>query len=129
MADILVIDDEPHYRSALKRALELEGHEVRTAADGEEGVVEYRRAPADLVIGDLYMPRKSGLQAILDLRTEFAGARIIAITGSVSGLSGYKLQAAAAVGAQRTLRKPFDDVQLLEAVRAVLGEEGKAQPG
>jgi len=129
MADILVIDDEPHYRSALKRALELEGHEVRTAADGEEGVVEYRRAPADLVIVDLYMPRKSGLQAILDLRTEFAGARIIAITGSVSGLSGYKLQAAAAVGAQRTLRKPFDDVQLLEAVRAVLGEEGKAQPG
>ena len=123
MAVILVIDDESHYRAALKRILELEGHEVRTAADGEEGVVEYRRAPADLVIVDLYMPRKSGLQAISDLRNEFADVKVIAITGSDSGVSGYKLQAAAAVGAQRTLRKPFDEAQLLEAVRAVLADE------
>lgn len=127
MADILVIDDEPHYRAALKRILELEGHRVRTAADGEAGVVEYRRAPADLVIVDLYMPRRSGLQAILDLRNEFAGARIIAMTGSASGVSDYKLQAAAALGAQRTLRKPFDDAQLLEAVRAVLGDDDETQ--
>ncbi|MHC4138041.1 MAG: response regulator [Planctomycetota bacterium] len=123
MADILVIDDEPHFRSALKRALELEGHQVRTAADGEEGVVEYRHEPSDLVIVDLYMPRKSGLQAILDLRNEFGGVRIIAVTGSASGVSDYKLEAAAALGAQRTLRKPFDDAQLLEAVRAVLEDE------
>jgi CheY-like chemotaxis protein len=74
---------------------------------------------------DLYMPRKSGLQAISDLRNEFADVRIIAMTGSTSGVSGYKLEAAAAVGAQRTLRKPFDDAQLLEAVRAVLADEDK----
>ncbi|MHC4165087.1 MAG: response regulator [Planctomycetota bacterium] len=123
MADILVIDDEPHYRSALKRALELEGHQVRTAADGEEGVVAYRQDPADLVIVDLYMPRRTGLQAIYDLRSEFAGARIIAVTGSASHVSDYKLQAAAALGAQRTLRKPFDEAQLLKAVRAVLEDE------
>ncbi len=128
MADILVIDDEPHFRSALKRTLELEGHQVRTAADGEEGVVVYRQNPADLVIVDVYMPRKSGLHAISDLRCEFVGVRIIAITGSASGVSDYKLEAATALGAQRTLRKPFDDTQLHEAVRAVLGDEGEVQP-
>jgi CheY-like chemotaxis protein len=127
MADILVIDDEPHYRTALRRALELEGHQVRTAADAEEGVVAYRQAPADLVIVDLYMPRKSGLQAISDLRHEFRDVRVIAITGSISGVSGYKLQAAAAVGAQRTLRKPFEDTELFEAVHAVLGNEDETQ--
>jgi CheY-like chemotaxis protein len=128
MADILVIDDEPHYRSALKRALGLEGHQVREAADGEEGVMMYRQEPADLVLMDLYMPRKGGLRAIFDLRREFAGARIIAMTGSARGLSQDLLRAAEALGARRTLEKPFDDTQLLEAVQAVLGDEGEAQP-
>jgi CheY-like chemotaxis protein len=128
MANILVIDDEPHFRSALKRTLEFEGHRVRTAADGEEGVLAYRHASADIVIVDLYMPRKEGLQTIDELRNEFPGVKIIALTGSSSAVSDYKLQAAAALGAQRTLRKPIDDAALLEAVQAVL-DEGEAKDG
>ncbi|MHC4669827.1 MAG: response regulator [Planctomycetota bacterium] len=78
----------------------------------------YRQEPADLVIMDLYMPRKGGLRAIFELRREFLGARIIAMTGSARGLSQDMLRAAEALGAQRTLEKPFDDAQLRAAVRA-----------
>ena len=120
MAEILVIDDDPGYRSALKRFLQLEGHQVRTAQDGQEGVMIYRHKPVDLVILDLCMPRKGGLQVALDLRGEFPGAKIIAITGDPDALRQNLLDDATALGVNRALQKPFDGSQLLAAVREVL---------
>src|SRR5262245_22104479 len=61
MARILVIDDEPLVRDAVRGLLEFAGHEVSEAVDGVEGADLFRRHPCDLVLCDLYMPRESGL--------------------------------------------------------------------
>jgi len=120
MAEILVVDDDPNARSALRRALELAGHTVRTAADGAEGERSYRAKAADAVLLDLFMPRREGLETITALRGAFPGVRILAMSGAVPSLSMDMLKAARALGADSVLRKPFTDAELLEAVEALL---------
>ena len=68
MARILVIDDEDRIRRMLRAALEMEGHEVIEARQGEEALRLHRAAPAELVITDILMPEKDGLEVIVALR-------------------------------------------------------------
>ncbi len=122
MASIIVIDDDHGCRSAAKRALELEGHDVRTAAEGEEGLSLCRQKPADLVVTDLFMPGKDGLETIQQLRLEFPDVPIIAVSGSTKRGPGDLLEVARHLGAKRTLAKPFDAEQFTDAVREILGD-------
>ena len=78
---ILVIDDEPSALDVLRRILEGEGYEVQVAANGLDGVALFRQQPCDLVITDMVMPVKDGLQTILELREEAPDLPIIAISG------------------------------------------------
>ena len=71
MALILVIDDEEQVRRMLRQMLERAGHEVLDAADGNEGIKLFRKRRADVVITDIIMPDKEGLQAIIELGREF----------------------------------------------------------
>ncbi len=120
MADVLVIDDDPNFRSALRRALQLAGHTVREAGDGVEGERLYRAKPADAVVVDLFMPRKEGLETITTLRRLFPDARILAISGALPSIAGDMLKAAKAFGAARVMRKPFSDADFVAAVEAML---------
>ncbi len=119
---ILLIDDDASLRGAIRRALERAGHEVVEATDGAAGLRLYRARGADVVILDIFMPERDGLEFILDLRAEGRRAKVIAISGG--GQTGQidMLRAAAAFGAARTLSKPVALSQLLAAVDDVLLE-------
>lgn len=108
MASILVIEDSPEIRQFVRDILKMGGHEVREATDGEEGVALFREQPADLVITDLFMPRKGGIETISDLQDINENVRIIAMS-SHGNIENYDfLRVATALGAVRTMEKPFD---------------------
>ena len=121
MATILIIEDDDQIRTMLRQVLELEGYRVVTARDGREGTAVFRKRPADLVITDMVMPRKDGMETIMDLRLEFPNVKIIAISGGGRvGPESY-LDVAAGFGAARVFSKPFEISKLLDAVREILG--------
>ncbi|MEW6347495.1 MAG: response regulator [Thermodesulfobacteriota bacterium] len=122
MARILVIEDETDIRGLYKRFLEQAGHEVMEAPDGEEGVRLYRKTAADLVITDIIMPEKEGIETIMELRKDFPEVKIIAISGGGKAMpSSTCLSLAKGLGATKTLAKPFKRQELLDAVAEVLG--------
>ena len=117
---ILVIDDDESIRLLLRTVLELEGYLVREASNGVRGQQEYGENPTDVVITDLIMPGKEGIETIRDLRREFPDVKIIAVSGGGRiGPESY-LKMAKGLGALRTLRKPFDRQSLLDAVAEVI---------
>lgn len=126
MAEILVIDDDEITRSFLRAALELDGHRIRLAADGSDGLLEFRLRQADLVICDLIMPGRDGVETIAELRQLSPATPVIAITGGGEHSSQQQLLTVARhAGVSRTLAKPFAPDVLLAAVRAALGSLGE----
>lgn len=119
-ANILVIDDDPQIRTMLRFMLENVGYEVRDAADGKAGMSLFREKPADLVITDIIMPEKEGIETILELRRDFPSAKIIAMSGGGRLGPEQYLESAKNLGAQRILTKPFSKENVLEAVRNLL---------
>jgi len=120
MARILVIDDEDPIRRMLRAALEMEGHEVLEASEGEEAIRLYRATPADVVITDIIMPRKDGLEVIMTLRREAPELKIIAMSGGGRFDLMEPLEMAEPLGAFATLRKPFQLDTMIETVRKAL---------
>lgn len=118
MATILIIDDEKGIRSLLREVLEKEGHQVLEASNGRTGLELFRRTPADLVIMDILMPVKDGMEATWQLTHEFPDVRIIAMTAG-RGDTNF-LDVAKLFGAHRVLEKPFKMEDMLEAVHAAL---------
>ena len=106
MANILIIDDDNQFREMLRQMIERDGYEVIEASDGKEGIALYRKNPTDLIITDLIMPEKDGIETIQELKKDFPEIKIIAISGGGRlGPNDY-LQLAKMLGAQRTLTKP-----------------------
>lgn len=120
MAKILVADDEASMRFLLKQMLELSGHEVREAADGDAAVAALRTFPAKLAIVDLFMPGKEGIETIMELRRWLPDMKIIAISGGVPQTGSSFLGMAQKLGAHRTLNKPFSAGELLVLVNLLL---------
>ena len=121
MPRILVIDDDAHIRRMLSRMLQQSGYEVKDAADGSEGLRLIREAPFDLVLTDLIMPEKEGIEMIIELRTEFPDVKIIAMSGGARmGPEAY-LQLADSLGAERTFSKPIDRDELIGAIKELIG--------
>ena len=119
MARILVIDDNDTFRALLRLQLEGAGHEVLEAANGAEGLLAYHDRPVDLVLCDLFMPEKEGLETIRDLRRAGEG-KIIAMSGDGPGDASGLLRVAQRLGAARALSKPFRAEALHQVVREVL---------
>jgi two-component system, chemotaxis family, chemotaxis protein CheY len=118
MASILVIEDEPETRRMLKETLAGAGYQVAAAADGQEASAAFRANAPDLVVTDIYMPNKDGLEVIMELRARFPRTRIIAISGQVT--TKNMLPVASTLGAARAIPKPFTPDELLQAVQEVL---------
>jgi CheY-like chemotaxis protein len=119
-SSILVIDDDETIRVLLRTILEREGYRVVDAPDGDKGLRQYQESPTDVVITDLIMPGKEGIETIRDLRKKFPHVKIIAVSGGGRiGPESY-LKMAKGVGALRTLSKPFDRMVLLKTVQEVM---------
>jgi CheY-like chemotaxis protein len=117
VADILIIDDDRQMRRLLTRILGGAGHTVREAENGRDGIAEFQRQRAALVISDIVMPDMEGIETILALRREEPDIPIIAISG---GSEPVYLRAAGRLGATATLEKPFLPHQLLTLVKCLL---------
>jgi len=120
MARILVVDDEAQIRVLLRQLLIREGYEVDEAPNGNIALKKFRENPFDLVIMDLIMPDKEGLETILELKKEFGEAKIIAISGGGRVGPDSYLKYAKGFGALHTLTKPIENAELLRAIREVL---------
>jgi DNA-binding response OmpR family regulator len=118
MPRILIIDDDAGVRKILGLMLKSAAHETMLAVDGDEGVNLHRAAPADVVIVDLIMPHRQGLETIIQLRKEFPGVAIIAMSGKPA--RGTLMPIAQRLGAIGILEKPFSSAQLLAAVESAL---------
>lgn len=118
MANIIIIDDELPLRTVMRRILTRIGHQVREAADGEEGIELFRRQPPDVVVTDLQMPGKGGGETIAELRAAFPAVKILAISGEVIGDMWDDPRVA---GADAVLGKPSGVTELQEAVERLVG--------
>ena len=120
MHRLLLIDDDDLLREALAAVLTAAGFKVEQAANGTEALARFRANPADLVITDLVMPDREGLETIATLHREWPALPIIAMSGSAPRSSLY-LAMAAKLGAHRTLPKPFAPAVLLRFIDELLG--------
>lgn len=123
MPRILVIDDDPQLRTLLSRYFGRRGYDVLEAADGSAGLAAFREQGADVIITDLIMPGKEGMETIMELRQEYPDAKIIAISGGGRVAPEGYLQLAKGIGATRVFSKPFELEQLKAAVDELLVQE------
>jgi DNA-binding NtrC family response regulator len=124
MGRIIVVEDDKSVRELLREILKRVGHEVVDAGNGKEAIALYKSAPADLVITNILMPEKEGLETIQELRRQDPDVKIIAISGGGQiGPADY-LEVARRFGAMRTFSKPFDRKELLKAVDELLEQSG-----
>lgn len=129
MARILVIDDERFVRSLINRVLLRDGHEVVVAVDGDEGLDQFRTGDFDLVITDILMPQKEGIETMLELREQAPDIPVLAISGGggTSAPAG-PLADARLLGADATLAKPFDVEELSAVVARLLKGVPDSEP-
>ncbi len=118
---ILVIDDDELVRKTIVMTLQSVQYEVAEASDGILGVKTAAQAPFDLVITDILMPNKEGIETIRELRQQNSDLKIIAISGG-DRTGGSYLDMAKKFGADKTLSKPFRPQDLLTDVRGVLAQ-------
>ena len=119
MYHILIIDDDEQIRRICRTVLELEGYEVADAPDGVIGLEKFDERPSDIVLCDIFMPNKDGIETIQELTQTYFDVKVIAMSGGAPGLPDY-LPSARLFGAADVLRKPFTPTELLTAVRGVL---------
>jgi two-component system alkaline phosphatase synthesis response regulator PhoP len=121
MKRILVIEDEPQMLLGLRDNLELEGYEVQTASDGDEGLARAASFTPDLVILDVMLPKKNGFDVCRELRARSNTTPIVMLTArsaETDKVLGLEL------GADDYVTKPFSITELLARVRAVLRRTG-----
>ena len=123
MTRILLIDDEPAVRTTLRDVLEDAGYDVVEAADGNEGHGLFLSTPVDIVITDILMPEKDGLETIMALRRANPDVKIIAMSGGGRNRSLGFLYASEAFGAGHILCKPFAAEEIVRTVQSVLEQK------
>ncbi|HID02859.1 MAG TPA: response regulator [Desulfobacterales bacterium] len=116
MARILVIDDDNMFRGMLKLLLGEEGYDVVEADDGLSGIKKFQQSCPDLVICDLIMPDKEGLETIQELQRLNHKVPIIAVSGGGEAGPGTYLELAKAMGARKAFSKPFIPRTFVEEV-------------
>lgn len=121
MGQILIIDDEQNVREAIGKIVESMGHVPVEAINGREGIRKFRERPTEVVISDILMPEKEGLETIRELRSIAPSVKIIAISGGARLQGTDFLSVAEQLGADAVLRKPFKIDQLCDMINSCLG--------
>jgi two-component system, NtrC family, nitrogen regulation response regulator NtrX len=125
-ADVLVIDDEPVVREAVRRVLEKDGLRVAGAEDGASGLAHPAARTCRLVLCDLVLPDTPGMEVLRSLHAERPDLPIVMITGFATPDHALRARDAGAID---FLAKPFEAGELLEVVRRVLGVRTAARKG
>jgi len=110
---VLIVDDNADMRSFVKIVLERAGFEAQVAADGERALDLQRAHPVDVLITDIFMPERDGIELIHQFKSAFPQVKIIAMSGGGRISQMDYLPLAADIGADLVLRKPFDADALL----------------
>src|SRR6266568_7802684 len=114
---ILIVDDEAEIRESLQTLLELEGYEVETAANGEEGLSKLGHRPFDLVLLDLALPDRNGIELLPEIRSLDPQISVIMITAYGTVEDAVRAMQS---GATNFLQKPWDNEKLLADIRAAV---------
>ncbi len=114
---ILVVDDDPQIRDLLERALTRAGYEVAVAADGRQAIARLEENDYDVVIADILMPERDGLEVVMFLQRERPRTPSIVIS---SPSNRVFLQSAELLGATRVVEKPFELDDIMKAIDEVL---------
>lgn len=120
MPTILIIEDDTEVRAYLDSLLERSGYDTHTAANGKEGVAIFKSADIDVVITDIIMPEKDGIETIMDMKRARRDLKVIAISGGGRAEPENYLHSARLLGADRTIKKPFTNEDILTAVGELL---------
>lgn len=118
MQEILIIDDDLDFNESLTKMLSRKGYGVRQATTGQGGVDLFKKHPVDLVIADILLPDRDGVNVILDIQKALPGIKIIAISGGGHCASGeeYLNDIQLLCNVQHTLAKPFQCNQLFDLI-------------
>lgn len=122
MAKILVIEDDNSFRNVLVQMLSRAGYEVQQAGDGNQAVEVCSSFDPDLVLTDIIMPDKEGLETIQELLEMHPGLKIVAMSGGGKFGPDSYLPLAQKLGAKATLQKPFMREELINTIREVLAD-------
>lgn len=121
MACVLVAEDSSEIRDILRKILEFGGFEVFEVSNGKEAIESQRKISADILITDILMPEKDGIETILEFRRDFPSVKILAISGGGRLDKECYLNLAKRSGADRTLTKPFCREKILGIVNELIG--------
>jgi YesN/AraC family two-component response regulator len=116
---VLIIDDEAQFRKMLRQFLESSGYEVVEAANGDEGVKLFFEKPADMVISDIIMPEKEGIETVMEIKRQFPDAKVIVVSGGGWYGTDLDFDMAEKLGAL-TLKKPFELHELSDAIQKLM---------
>ena len=116
---VLVIDDDPVILELLRVNFEIEGFDVICAADGEEGLKRAQADQPDVVISDIMMPRRDGLQLLTDLKGDPLTENLPVILLSAKAQKS-EVQQGLDMGADDYITKPFDPLELIDRLNAVV---------
>jgi CheY-like chemotaxis protein len=124
MASILIVEDHPTMRDAMRLVLEEDGHQVEEASDGEAGIAMVRDRAPDVVLLDLNIPVVSGAEVLETLKSDPATAEVLVVVVTATGEEGRRK--AIAQGADGYITKPFSPLALLRSVERVLRGSGSS---
>ncbi len=123
MATILIVDDEPALRKIVRQMLESEGHVAVEADNGRAALNVFRARNPEIVITDIVMPQKDGIEMIAELRRESPAVRVVAISGGGRTRNLDVLRLAERAGADVVLAKPFTRAELIDALERVVARK------
>ena len=120
MAQVLIVDDDLQIRKVFSKLIEAEGHKVWVAEDGNQGLKELAKRPIDLIISDILMPDKDGLEMIDEVKKTYPNIKIIAISGGGQISSKEYLNLANHMGVVKSIPKPIMRNELIKTIKEVL---------
>ena len=123
---VLVIEDDPFFRDVMVEALERAGFRTQAAENGSVGLKIALAQPIDIVVTDLFMPEKEGMETIRSLRDRFAFMPILVVSGGIAGQRSDFLGMSVRLGASAAISKPFLPSELVQAVRKLATAAGLA---
>ncbi len=116
---VLLIDDEKPFRAVIRQVLLKAGYEVVEAANGVEGINRFYEKPADMIITDIIMPEKEGIETMIELKKAYPAVKLIAMSGGGWYGTDIDFDMAKKLGA-RTIDKPFALQELLDLISELL---------